>query len=515
MKKIIILAMTAIGIVGTGYANSTRTGEENSPAKSDSISHILDKAKQGDANAQNMVGAWYYTGKNVEQNYAQAYEWWKKAALQGNAEAIGNFAMCYQFGRGIEKDSTDALRLYMKSIKEGNKQLLEERSALAGKKSAFDGVLVALCYQKGNGVAKDIAKAIEFFRKAATINSVDAQRELALCYMNNKLPDKASAWFKKAAEQDDVTSTFYYGKMLLDGNGVAKDTQNAVIYLLKAANKGFPQAEVETGNLYATGTGVTKNEETAVQWYRKAAYSGNVHGAWNLAVCYMKGHGIMHDYDQALFWFAEASAGGYKRTFKKMLAENEEVRQSAFPQFLKGMKHYLIEKNYDAAMEAFNAVEKAKLPEGKTMQAVCYANKDYAKYNIKKAVKLLSSTSDTQPAGAFYLATLYENGKGVNKDMAKAIELYEKSANAGYGTAQCYIGDIYYEGRGTAQNYTKAVEYYMQAQAQRQLTPNSAKRLASCYENGWGELTVDKKKATDLLKEKRTNNIKSLLETVE
>lgn len=505
MKSTFVILAAAMGLATTSFAQE---------ANSDSINKVIANAKQGDANAQNQVGAWYYAGTHVKQDYDQAYEWWKMAALQGHVGGIGNLGLCYQFGRGVEKDSVDAMRLYMKSIKEGNKQLLEERSVRANNKSAFDGVLVAQCYQKGNGVEKDMAKAIDYFAKAAALNSVDAQRELALCYVNNKETPKAVPWFKKAAEQGDVASAYYYGKMLMDGNGVAKDPQNAVIYLLKAANQDFPQAQVEAGNLYTTGTGVPKNEETAAQWYQKAAGNGNVHGAWNLALCYMKGSGIKRDYDQAMFWFAEAVAGGYKRSFNKMLEENDEVKQSAFPHFLKGMKFYLIDKKYDEAMKEYKVVAKAKVAEGKTMQGVCYANNNYSKSNVKKAVKLLSETCNTHPASAFYLASLYENGKGVEKDMKRALELYIQSAHDGYGTAQSYLGDIYYEGRGTAQDYAKAVEYYTQAYAQRQLTQNATKRLASCYENGWG-VAVNKEKAATLAKEKKENPISSLLEMVE
>lgn len=523
MKKILTLMVLAMCMSSISFAQKAKKQVKIAPVaaetatvptEADSIQFIMDKARQGDAKAQNQVGAWYYSGKYVKQDFDEAHKWWKLSALQSNVDAIGNFGLCYQFGRGIEKDTIDAIRLYMKSIKEGNKRLFDDRSKRA-EASAFDGILIALCYQKGNGVEKDGQKAIEFFGKAAKLNSVDAARELALCYMNNKNAQSAAPWFKQAASQNDLPSTYYYGKLLLDGNGVSKDVQNAVIYLLKAAEQGFPQAQTEVGNLYSTGTGVTKNEETAAQWYMKAACNKNVHGMWNLAVCCMKGTGIARNYDEALFWFGEAADGGYQRAFKKMLTENEEVKGSAFANYVKGMKSYMVEKNYNDAMKIFKLVEKAKIPEGKTMQGVIFANKDYAKYNVKKGVKILKSVADIHPTAAFYLATLYEVSKGVDKNMDKAIELYTKSADAGYGTAQSYLGDIYYEGRGVSQDYSKAVEYYQMAYSQLHLSANSTKRLASCYENGWGGLKIDKQKAAELVKEDKTNKSIELLLTID
>lgn len=518
MKKTIFSIMLLLGAsftCSTVVAASTRM-DSTAHTQADSIKQIFNKAKQGDAAAQNQVGAWYYAGKNVKQDYDEAFNWWKKSALQGDVSAIGNLALCYQFGRGVERDSVGALRLYMKSIKEGNKQLLTSRVQRADQ-SAFDGVLGALCYQRGNGVAKDLNKAVELFGKAAKMNSVDAQREVALCMMNQNKASQAAQWFKQAASQNDLASTYYYGKLLQEGNGVAKDMQNAVIYLLKAAEGGYPQAQTEVGNLYSAGDGVVKNAETAASWYEKAACNGNVHGMWNLAVCSMKGNGLAQNFEKALFWYGEASALGYTRSFKKIMTENEDVKSLAFDRYVKGMKAYLVdtaENHFDTAVSEFKALEKAKVAAGKTMQGVIMANSKYAKNNVKKAVPMLQSASESDPAAAFYLATLYENGKGVDKDMPKAVELYAKSADAGYGPAQSYLGDIYYEGRGAEQSYEKAVGYYQQAYRQKQLTLNSTKRLASCYENGWGGLVADKQKAAELSKEERKNNVKALLNAI-
>ena len=523
MKKILTLMVLAMCVSSISFAQKTKKQKETThvatemapvSTEADSVQMIVDKAQNGDARAQNQLGAWCYSGKHVAQNYSEAYNWWKQSALQGNVDAIGNLGLCYQFGRGIEQDTIDALRLYMKSIKEGNKRLFADRTKQA-ETSAFDGVLIALCYQKANGVEKDSQKAIDFFEKAAKLSSADAARELALCYMNNGSAKNAAPWFKQAVSLNDLPSTYYYGKLLLEGKGVNKDVQNAVIYLLKAAEQGFPQAQTEIGNLYTAGTGVTKNEETATQWYMKAACNKNVHGMWNLAVCYMKGIGIARNFDTALFWFGEAAAGGYQRSFKKMLAENEEIKGSSFANYVKGMKSYMVDKNFDDAMKSFKLVEKSKIPEGKMMQGIIFANKEYAKYNVKKAVKILKSVADTNPSAAFYLATLYESGKGVEQNMDMAIQLYSKSADGGFGTAQSYLGDIYYEGRGVSQDYAKAVEYYMNAYNQLQLTVNSTKRLASCYENGWGGLDIDKSKAAVLLKEVRKNNTIELLQATE
>lgn len=482
-----------------------------SNAQTDSLKTIMMQAKQGDAKAQNEVGGWYYKGRYVKQDYTEAEKWWRKSANQGNVYAIGNLGVCYQYGRGVDKDSLAALRLYARSVKDGNKKLIEERIKLEDKAGAFDNVFVALCYQKGTGIKKDINSAKTYFVKAAKQNSVDAQRELGVILMNEKNAKEAAPLFKSAARQGDLSSTYYYGKLLLDGNNIAQDKQQGVIYLLKAAEKGMAQAQLEIGVLYSKGDGVRKDDYQAVKWYRLAAGQGNATAEWNLAQCSMNGTGINRNYDEALYWYGEAVNGGYRRTFKKMFEEDENFRNSPFMLYMKGMKTYLIDKNFDEAFNIFKALAKQNIVEGQTMQGVIYANNAYTKYNPKKALKLLTDASRTDATACFYLASLYEAGKGTNKDFDKALKIYGKSAADGYPTALCYLGDIYYEGRGVKQDYTKAVEYYLAAGRQNRLTQNARKRLASCYEDGLGGLTTDKQYANKLMKKEQNNNVVSLL----
>jgi hypothetical protein len=49
-------------------------------------------AEQGDANAQYNLGKLYYHGWGVAQDYAQARDWWRKAAAQGHLDAQNKLA---------------------------------------------------------------------------------------------------------------------------------------------------------------------------------------------------------------------------------------------------------------------------------------------------------------------------------------------------------------------------------------------------------------------------------------
>ena len=63
--------------------------------------------------------------------------------------------------------------------------------------------------------------------------------------------------------------------------------------------------------------------------------------------------------------------------------------------------------------------------------------------------------------GYYGLGTLYETGYGVDKDVQKAIELYQKAADEGYYLACRRVGDTYRPDTGIAESDSgKMVEWY-------------------------------------------------------
>ena len=53
----------------------------------DSIAALLEKAKQGDADAQFNLGFTYAKGEGVPKDDAEAYKWWLLAGAQGDEQA--------------------------------------------------------------------------------------------------------------------------------------------------------------------------------------------------------------------------------------------------------------------------------------------------------------------------------------------------------------------------------------------------------------------------------------------
>ena len=64
--------------------------------------------------------------------------------------------------------------------------------------------------------------------------------------------------------------------------------------------------------MYRLGNGVPKNSAEAVKWYRKAAEQGHTKAQSSLGVMYAKGEGVPVNDVKAYMWFSLAQAQGSK-----------------------------------------------------------------------------------------------------------------------------------------------------------------------------------------------------------
>lgn len=516
MKRYIVIMAVLLTAFLSVCADKPVKKQTRETTVADSTAMIMQQAQAGNAVAQNTVGLWYYMGRDtIRQDYKQALQWWARAAKQDNADAIGNMAMCYQLGRGTTVDSAMAVKLYEAAIRKGNKGVIPQHERLADKGSVLSSLLLRECYLKGIGVDKSPQQATTYLEKAAKSGHVDSQYVLALQLMNSKQAEKAAAWFKQAASKGHVGATYYYGNMMHKGTGIKQDKQNGIALLKQAAAKDFVVANYQLGLIYREGDGVDKDTAKAFTYIEKAALKGSPNAQWLLGTMYLNGEGVAQSYYFAAQWLAEQALTTHKKEINELLKNDNE---GAFSQYLMGLRKYHVDKDYEAAIGCFKKVEKANNVEGTTMLAVCLANKDYEKRNLKKAIKQLTKAAATSPAAQYYLSAMYETGTGVDKDDAKAVELLKAAADKGVAYAQCKLGDRYMTGNGVEQNVTKAVLLYLDAEAQNHLTPQSAKNLAECYRQRLSvlsDLQNADKRMEQLGKQKVNNNLINLLKLLE
>lgn len=516
MKKILLLLLIIAPLFSYSYAtNGCSATNAQRKEKKDSLSILTDKANKGDAIAQNELGIWYYTGKNVSKDYKQALEWWAKSAKQDNPDAIGNMAMCYQLGNGTKKDTVMAMQLYKVAIKKGNKSIIPQHETIVkNTRSLFSARLLMDCYKEGIGVKKDFKKAEDY--QLILVESGDSNQQFlyALACLNSQRTSEAAKWFKEVAKTGRKEAVYYYGYLLFNGMGVKQNKSEGLKLMAKAASQNMPAAQYQVGKAYYEGNGLSKNLSKAKELLSKAVASKNRNAAWLLGMCYIESD--TSDYYLSAQWLAESA-----RSHEKELGEFlKDSKYKNFQDYLLGLKKYYIDNDYDGAITLFKAVAKNGNSEGLTMQAVCLTNAKYAKRNAKKALKLFTKAIEMGSHSAEYFASsMYDAGEGMKKpDKEKALALLTQSAHGGIAYAQCALGDKFFSGNGVNKDLTKAAKLYLMAEAQDYLTPASARNLIKCYERGLSILPdVDNasKRIEALKKIKVNNSLTDFLKAIE
>ena len=99
---------------------SNTRSEAQVEAETKTFAETKAKAEAGDAEAQTNLGAMYYNGQGVEQDFKEAIKWFQKAADLGFSNAQSNLGMMYERGQGLEQDFKEAVKWYQKAAKQGD-----------------------------------------------------------------------------------------------------------------------------------------------------------------------------------------------------------------------------------------------------------------------------------------------------------------------------------------------------------------------------------------------------------
>jgi alpha/beta superfamily hydrolase len=92
-----------------------------------------------------------------------------------------------------------------------------------------------MMYATGNGVARDPAEAVRWYRAAAERGNADAQNDLAVMYDagDGVAEDDAEAvrWYRRASAAGNPSAQYNLGLMYANGEGVARDRTRAYVWL--------------------------------------------------------------------------------------------------------------------------------------------------------------------------------------------------------------------------------------------------------------------------------------------
>ena len=128
------------------------------------------------------------------------------------------------------------------------------------------------------------------------------------------MPEDAigSVRLRVAAANGDPAALYEVGSRYADGNGVARDLAEAVVWLERSAEAGLAVAQHRLAAQHEAGLGVPTDRATAFRWYSAAAEQGNVMAMHNLGVMLSQGIDADPDFAGAIEWFKTAAEHGIR-----------------------------------------------------------------------------------------------------------------------------------------------------------------------------------------------------------
>jgi len=291
-------------------------GGKNYQKEALSILEAQTKVDTGEAArllGQGNIEGWFGETKDFDKIRA----WWEKAESQGDIPAISGLARLFdgQFGFPEKRDSDAALEQYLKVAKQGNGPAMliagsrflesDEKKARALLAAAIKKEQFGAYFILGNfaeGVTKDDSIAYTEYLKGAEKGHSDCMLKVASFLLagrgeQEKNPNEALAWFKKAANAGQVLGHVQAARILMQGDGL--NIVEAYNHILISAESGLVDMQNELGLLYLSGSLGIRDSTAAASWFRRSAAGKFPAGAYNLAVLLEQGIGVPQNFDRA------------------------------------------------------------------------------------------------------------------------------------------------------------------------------------------------------------------------
>ena len=232
------------------------------------------------------------------------------------------------------------------------------------------------------------------------------------------------------------------------------------------AEEGHEEMMGQLALLYLNGDDeVEADPEKAFYWFHKLAQTDDPTAQFNLALFYAKGHGVGRDFEQAAYWMDRAAQNG------------DADAPAAAEEYRKAVDHRAKAEAGDPQAQADLAAFLMKLG-GSLDQAG--PGKDYAECLIWAQKSADQNNGD----GIWALALAYEHGRGVEKDVAKAVELYRRGAELGHAPSQHSLGCYYMRGDFLEQDQEEG--YRLMRAAADQGYGLAIRSVGACFQFGNG-----------------------------
>lgn len=464
---------------------------------------------QQDLRAEYHLGVIYLEGRGVKADYKKGMDFLEDAAFKGNDRAQYVLARIYEQGL---KDVSGQMVIEPSHDKAISMYSLAAANDYGPSQFRLAEMMV---HEKPTNLTQSVMitrnQMIKELYQGAVADGVE-QAALPLAFFNAMDADqsKQSQAFsvaQKAAASGNTQAAFLLGLMYDCGISVEANPVEAVNWYQKASSN--PVGAFALGTHLSQGTGINKNDEQAQELLQKSANAGFSYANLNLSIMQKQaGKDFLHELDKA-YSLGNNTAGLLLADYYLSLASTDEQMKQAHDIYqhiaetgdkngqlkLAYMFHHGLgghvdmvnaEKYYTLAAEQGEPVAQYllgtlyqlglldKQPDYEQAKKwYSSAQAHYAPAAVASGFIYDTVTDDYQhalkeyeqaaqagdPNGQFNAGLIYQEGKGLPVDLAKASDLYMHAAQQGHTQAMVQLADIYLN----SHDYEKALAWYKEA----------------------------------------------------
>lgn len=295
---------------------------------------FLEKAAEGDAQAQYEIALLYADKTSVYKNWNKAFSYFLQAAEGGNVKAMIRVANLYYVGLGCGgKDTAKEQYWYRKAMEAGSGM------AVYFLANALDHGY--LDHGRIGKTEEEAAEAILLYKRASESGILEATKVLAFKYLREHNDQEAEHWFLIGAKQGDAECQLYTARYLYyRDEGMSDSTlkEEAFQWYMQSAEQGNTRAQYAAARCLFYGVGTEKNVEKAFDMILLAAQKGNSPAQKVLSIMFGRGLGTKQDLAKCEYWYRIANKLETPEEYKKHFYDHLETLTESYPVF---------DENYD------------------------------------------------------------------------------------------------------------------------------------------------------------------------
>lgn len=266
----------------------------------------------------------------------------------------------------------------------------------------------------------------------------------------NPLPYHALAILLSEQHKDYTTIAELYSRHKVLSAKNEQDYAESIELIKEYAESGSPQAQLLLARICGWGLDGTLNLYRSMLWLRRAADGGYDQANRDLGVMYEYGTGVEKNVCRAAQLYTLAAVQGDLPAVKclAVLSLSGSLGQNK--------KH--------GALKLLERAAQAGLPEAQLVLAHMYHDGIVHPKNIRKSVAWYKKAAENGNADAMeILACLFEKGEGVTKSPQSALKWHREAAKNGNDEALFRLGVLHYTGTFLKADHAEAFRCFKQA----------------------------------------------------